>query len=170
MTCPQCGHEPPAGSTFCNGCDAKLVMIRASCGATPPPDSRFCNGCGATLGAAPPSASASAGAASKISPPARDPRAYTPKHLADKILQSKSALEACIEPSRRGERKQVTVLFADVKGSMELAEQLDPHDLRRLRGDRMLVASRGRTKRRYFRGQKQGDMIINVITLEETYI
>jgi class 3 adenylate cyclase len=46
------------------------------------------------------------------------PRAYTPKHLADKILQSKSALE--------GERKQVTVLFADVKGSMELAEQLDP--------------------------------------------
>jgi class 3 adenylate cyclase/tetratricopeptide (TPR) repeat protein len=51
-------------------------------------------------------------------PPARDPRTYTPKHLADKILQSKSALE--------GERKQVTVLFADVKGSMELAEQLDP--------------------------------------------
>ena len=47
-------------------------------------------------------------------------RAYTPKHLADKILQSKSALE--------GERKQVTVLFADVKGSMELAEQLDPEE------------------------------------------
>src|SRR5512136_371835 len=54
------------------------------------------------------------------SPPERDPRAYTPKHLADKILQSKSALE--------GERKQVTVLFADVKGSMELAEQLDPEE------------------------------------------
>ena len=52
------------------------------------------------------------------SPPARNPLTYTPKHLADKILQSKSALE--------GERKQVTVLFADVKGSMELAEQLDP--------------------------------------------
>ena len=48
----------------------------------------------------------------------RDPRDYTPKHLADKILQSKSALE--------GERKQVTVLFADVSGSMELAEGLDP--------------------------------------------
>jgi predicted ATPase/class 3 adenylate cyclase len=46
----------------------------------------------------------------------RTPRDYTPKHLAEKILQSKSALE--------GERKQVTVLFADVKGSMELAEQL----------------------------------------------
>jgi class 3 adenylate cyclase len=59
-----------------------------------------------------------AGAELPESPPERDPRAYTPKHLADKILQSKSALE--------GERKQVTVLFADVKGSMELAEQLDP--------------------------------------------
>jgi class 3 adenylate cyclase len=51
-------------------------------------------------------------------PPDRDPRAYTPKHLADKILNTRSALE--------GERKQVTVMFADVKGSMELAEQLDP--------------------------------------------
>jgi class 3 adenylate cyclase len=50
--------------------------------------------------------------------PTPNSRSYTPKHLADKILQSRSALE--------GERKQVTVLFADVKGSMELAEQLDP--------------------------------------------
>ena len=50
----------------------------------------------------------------------RDPRAYTPKHLADKILQSKSAIE--------GERKQVTVLFADVKGSMDLQEGIDPEE------------------------------------------
>ena len=50
--------------------------------------------------------------------PERSPRTYTPKHLADKILQSKSALE--------GERKQVTVLFADIQGSMQLATQLDP--------------------------------------------
>jgi class 3 adenylate cyclase/tetratricopeptide (TPR) repeat protein len=53
-------------------------------------------------------------------PVSRAPRDYTPKHLADKILQSKSALE--------GERKQVTVLFADVKGSLELAEQVDPEE------------------------------------------
>jgi len=57
-------------------------------------------------------------------PPQRDPRTYTPKHLADKILSSKSALE--------GERKNVTVLFADVKGSMDLAEKLDPEDWHRL--------------------------------------
>src|SRR5262249_27224829 len=53
-----------------------------------------------------------------------DPRNYTPKHLAEKILGSRSALQ--------GERKQVTVLFADVKGSMELAEQVDPEDWHRI--------------------------------------
>src|SRR5262249_22683050 len=54
----------------------------------------------------------------------RDPRAYTPPHLAEKILGSRGVLE--------GERKQVTVLFADVKGSMELAEQLDPEEGHRI--------------------------------------
>ena len=53
-------------------------------------------------------------------PPRPDPRAYTPKHLADEILRSKSAIE--------GERKQITVLFADVKGSMELSEGIDPEE------------------------------------------
>jgi class 3 adenylate cyclase len=56
--------------------------------------------------------------------PRPDARSYTPKHLADKILRSRSGLE--------GERKQVTVLFADVKGSMELAEQLDPEEWHRV--------------------------------------
>jgi class 3 adenylate cyclase len=105
----------PDGSAFCNGCGAKLEVVCASCGATPPPGSRFCNGCGAALDAAAPQK------VKKQDRPlseAREPRAYTPKHLADKILRSKSALE--------GERKQVTVLFADVKGSMELAGSLDP--------------------------------------------
>ncbi|MFQ5521138.1 MAG: hypothetical protein ACE5FK_07055 [Candidatus Methylomirabilia bacterium] len=47
-------------------------------------------------------------------------KSYTPKHLAEKILTSKTALE--------GERKQVTVLFADLKGSMELLADRDPED------------------------------------------
>jgi class 3 adenylate cyclase len=54
--------------------------------------------------------------------PARPPRSYTPPYLADKILTSKSALE--------GERKQVTVLFADLKGSMELLADRDPEEAR----------------------------------------
>ena len=56
--------------------------------------------------------------------PARPPQAYTPRYLAEKILTSKSALE--------GERKQVTVLFADLKGSMELLADRDPEEARQL--------------------------------------
>ncbi|MFQ5514857.1 MAG: adenylate/guanylate cyclase domain-containing protein [Myxococcota bacterium] len=89
-------------------------MSCPGCGNEAPPGSAFCNACGAKLGS--PSASSA--------PAVRVPLDYTPKHLVDKILRSKTALE--------GERKQVTVLFADVKSSMELAEQVDPerwHDI-----------------------------------------
>ena len=65
------------------------------------------------------------GTASPLAPPpAREPRAYTPPYLAEKILTSKAALE--------GERKQVTVLFADLKGSMELLADRDPEEARQL--------------------------------------
>jgi hypothetical protein len=66
----------------------------------------------------------SALAAAPATDPEHDPLSYTPQHLAEKILTSRSALE--------GERKQVTVLFADVAGFTTLAEQLDPeivHDI-----------------------------------------
>src|SRR4249919_3179343 len=55
---------------------------------------------------------------------AREPLSYTPQHLAEKILTSRSVLE--------GERKQVTVLFADLKGSMELLAERDPEEARQL--------------------------------------
>ena len=57
-------------------------------------------------------------------PPQQAPLAYTPPYLAEKILTSRSALE--------GERKQVTVLFADLKGSMELLADRDPEEARQL--------------------------------------
>ncbi len=98
------------GNRFCGGCGAALQRNCSSCGHANPPDHVFCGGCGAALQEI-----------TKKRPAHQStPRDYTPKHLADKILQSKSALE--------GERKQVTVLFVDVKGSMELAEQLDPEE------------------------------------------
>jgi len=73
---------------------------------------KFCGGCGRALTAG--------------SEPTRfpSPQAYTPRYLAERILGSRSALE--------GERKQVTVLFADLKGSMELLADRDPEDARRL--------------------------------------
>ncbi len=96
MNCPSCGHENPESARFCNECASPLSGSCPTCGGENPPGAKFCNECAAPLTAA------------RSSQIERDPRVYTPKHLADKILQSKSALE--------GERKQVTVLFADVKG------------------------------------------------------
>ena len=63
-------------------------------------------------------------AAFYVPPKFGSPQAYTPTHLAEKILTSRSALE--------GERKQVTVLFADLKGSMELLADRDPEEARKL--------------------------------------
>ncbi len=97
MRCPRCQHENPAGSNFCLGCGARVALVCASCGTDLPAGSRFCNKCGAPVSAALPA-----------QPRFTSPESYTPKHLAEKILTSKSALE--------GERKQVTVLFADLKG------------------------------------------------------
>ena len=94
---------------FCGQCGAALEAACPSCGATNPPGHKFCGHCGAGLGEGPQSRF-------------RSPDAYTPKHLADRILTSKSALE--------GERKQVTVLFADLKGSMELLADRDPEEAR----------------------------------------
>ena len=124
MNCSACGHDNPSDSAFCEACGAKLARRCPTCGAEVNASTRFCRKCGGPLmdGASPP-APLSTDLAATI-PRLRDPRSYTPKHLADKILQSKSALE--------GERKRVTVLFADVKGSMELAEQLDPEQWHRI--------------------------------------
>jgi class 3 adenylate cyclase/tetratricopeptide (TPR) repeat protein len=66
----------------------------------------------------------SATAPAPVSDQGRPPLAYTPAYLAEKILASRAALE--------GERKQVTVFFADIKGSTELIEGLDPEEARRL--------------------------------------
>jgi class 3 adenylate cyclase len=108
VRCAGCKQENREGRKFCAACGSPLAMACGRCGAPNEPGEKFCGECGATLGAV----------GSHPTTNTVSPRSYTPKHLADKILQSKSALE--------GERKQVTVLFADVKGSMELAEQLDP--------------------------------------------
>jgi class 3 adenylate cyclase len=67
---------------------------------------------------------ASAAASALVGSPGPAPLAYTPPYLAEKILTSRSALE--------GERKQVTVLFADLKGSMELLADRDPEEARQL--------------------------------------
>src|SRR5918999_2539864 len=65
-----------------------------------------------------------------ISTPQVSPIVYTPRHLAERILAEQQALEARGAPD--GERKTITALFADIKGSMDLLENLDPEDARQL--------------------------------------
>jgi len=110
MHCPACSHENPEGSKFCSGCGASLARSCGACGTALPADARFCNQCGASV-------EAPAAAPTPPGPAPRAPRDYTPRHLADKILTQKAALE--------GERKQVTVLFADVKSSLDLQGDVD---------------------------------------------
>jgi class 3 adenylate cyclase len=111
MKCPRCQNENPPHAKFCLECGARLATVCAKCQSDLPAGARFCSECGEPV----PASAASRFAA---------PEAYTPKHLAEKILTSKTALE--------GERKQVTVLFADLKGSMELLADRDPEEARKL--------------------------------------
>jgi class 3 adenylate cyclase/tetratricopeptide (TPR) repeat protein len=94
-------------------CGASVARACGKCGTELPADAAFCFSCGQAVGAAP-------------SPEARftTPHSYTPRHLAERILTSKAALE--------GERKQVTVLFADLKGSTELLADRDPEEARKI--------------------------------------
>ena len=112
MRCPRCQQQNPTEAKFCNGCGARLEIICGDCSHTNSAASRFCSECGHPLAA--PATAMTFGS----------PQSYTPKHLAEKILTSKSALE--------GERKQVTVLFADMKGSMELLADRDPEEARKI--------------------------------------
>jgi class 3 adenylate cyclase len=126
MRCAACGHENREGRKFCAACGVRLAAACPACGTPNEPGEQFCGECGASLVESPKSKAESPRASTGAPAHWRtgSPAAYTPRHLADKILQSKSALE--------GERKQVTVLFADVKGSMELAEQVDPEEWHRI--------------------------------------
>ena len=117
--CPTCGQANRVGARFCDSCGRALASSCAQCGTELRAGARFCDACGAPIGTA-----AAATAPPRPDRPGRDPRTYTPKHLADRILTSRTAIE--------GERKQVTVLFADVTGSMELAEQVDPEEWHRI--------------------------------------
>src|SRR5262249_61658264 len=114
MQCSQCQAENREGRRFCTKCGAPLAVLCSACGFTNEPGDVFCGECGASL------------AGPRTAPPVRSatesrfasPETYTPQHLAERIITSRGALE--------GERKQVTVLFADLKGSMELLAYRDP--------------------------------------------
>jgi class 3 adenylate cyclase/tetratricopeptide (TPR) repeat protein len=111
MKCPNCAHENAIEAKFCEQCATPLTRTCGHCGNPVSPVAKFCSECGRPLTAA-----------DDVSRFA-SPRSYTPQHLADKILAGR-AME--------GERKQVTVLFADIKGSMELFVGRDAEAVQKL--------------------------------------
>jgi uncharacterized Zn finger protein (UPF0148 family) len=135
MPCRACGFENVPDASSCGKCGAPLTNTVSCPACGRPPKQKFGNGCGHTL----------TRPADRAAPPSPLPqrgrsRSYTPKHLAEKILTSRSALE--------GERKQVTVLFADVKGSMDLAEQIDPEEWHKIMDRFFAILSEGFTASR----------------------
>src|SRR5262245_50962650 len=106
MRCAHCQHVNPQGARFCEVDGTPLPQACSNCRAPLSAAAKFCHVCGHPVGA--------------DSPPPSSPQSYTPKHLAEKILTSRRAIE--------GERKQITVLFADVKGSLELIANRDPEE------------------------------------------
>jgi class 3 adenylate cyclase/tetratricopeptide (TPR) repeat protein len=113
MDCLACGTSNPAESPQCLNCGVALIEPCASCGAPVPLSSRFCGNCGAR------SERSQADRADqdwdKLAAPIR-----LPQHLVRRVLDTRALLE--------GERKQITVLFADIKGSTNLIEDLDPEE------------------------------------------
>jgi class 3 adenylate cyclase/tetratricopeptide (TPR) repeat protein len=111
MICARCEHQNREGARFCEECAAPLAGRCSSCGAAISVASKFCDSCGRPVAPGHPVESFSS-----------EPRA--PKHLAEQLLTSRRALE--------GERKHVTVLFADLKSSMELLADRDPEEARKI--------------------------------------
>jgi class 3 adenylate cyclase/tetratricopeptide (TPR) repeat protein len=111
MKCANCRTENREGMKFCEQCGAKMEQECPNCKAKIPQDSKFCGECGHNLRAL------------KQAPSIdySQPRSYTPKFLAEKILTTRDSIE--------GERKLVTVLFADVANFTALSERLDPEEV-----------------------------------------
>jgi Adenylate and Guanylate cyclase catalytic domain/Double zinc ribbon len=128
VQCLSCQAENPSANRFCDQCGEPLEARCPQCGAALRAGARFCGGCGHRLApsavSAEPSPYAKPSALLPAAPSARPIASYTPKHLADKVLKARSAIE--------GERRQVTVLFADIAGFTSLAERRDPEEVHQI--------------------------------------
>src|SRR5713101_5871731 len=110
MLCAKCNYDNPADALFCMKCGSKVENRCSSCNTVNPADAKFCRKCGGALGAGAPASSP------------RPAAATTPRVEITHERQTAEALD--------GERKTVTALFADIKGSTELERDLDPEDAR----------------------------------------
>ena len=109
MLCAECNKDNPSDASFCEGCGAKLELICPACKASVSPGARFCKKCGTSIGFTKADASATVSSAKS---------------------QIRAAADGGASEALDGERKTVTALFADIKGSMELMRDLDPEEAR----------------------------------------
>src|SRR6516165_837091 len=111
MLCPNCGTDNPADAAFCEQCGHKLEQLCPACRAPVSAGARFCKKCGSGLSAA---------------PNGSETIATSPSSQAGvRLLAEQSTADVA-----DGERKTVTALFADLKGSTALMENLDPEEAR----------------------------------------
>jgi hypothetical protein len=129
MCCPSRGGDNPEGMKFFGACAAPLTHRCPQCDFPNPSQTKFCGYCAASLKGSPPAA-----ASPSHAPRSHIPMSYRPSQLAEKMLTSKRAVE--------GEREQVTVLFGDLRGSMELLANRDPEEARNRYG---MLGAAGRT-------------------------
>jgi class 3 adenylate cyclase/tetratricopeptide (TPR) repeat protein/type II secretory pathway predicted ATPase ExeA len=117
MQCPKCNTENREGAKFCASCGASLVLVCAQCGTELPPHAKFCFNCATPVGALPPAPKEEPGV------PALDEaiQRLVPKEFAERLLATRGQVGK--------ERRIVTILFSDVKGSTAMAEGLDPEDV-----------------------------------------
>ncbi len=132
MNCGSCSFDNPEGTKFCEECGTKLVRACPSCGHEVRPTAKFCGECGTTL------SGKSKRKRQKYRPATQTPNTshpapanYTHRHLAARILAEREAMEA--RRALDGERKSITALFADIKGSTDLINDLDPEEARHSR-------------------------------------
>ncbi len=117
MHCPRCGTDNPAQARFCLNCGEKLVAICPDCGAETPPNASFCPSCGTAMQAGSAealqqqSAAAFAAAAERL----------IPREFAERLYAARGQVVT--------ERRLVTILFSDVKGSTAMGENLDPEEV-----------------------------------------
>jgi class 3 adenylate cyclase/ribosomal protein L40E len=109
MLCAECNKDNPSDASFCEGCGAKLELICPACEASVSPGARFCKKCGTSIGFTKADASAT---------------------VSSTKSQIRVAADRGASETLDGERKTVTALFADIKGSTELMRDLDPEEAR----------------------------------------
>src|SRR2546426_3039139 len=164
MQCSSCSFDNPAEMKFCGQCGVQLDNRCAQCGFENPSGFQFCGECGVSLTRRSRGKKAKGEKGKRKTTPDSGPRtpdsspiSYTPRHLAERILAEREALEA--RGAAEGECKSITALFADIKGSTDLIADLDPEEARSIIDPALLLMMEAVHRYEGYVAQSLGDGI-----------